>query len=178
LELLADRMVFIGAHGAERVTTPRPTAGRVDARRRRVRRRRRVLHFNVTEQPNRCLDGPADRRRLPGRLRPVTSSAIATRVYGHVFRQRLKGMDVGEVLTAPDSPWQNPFAERLIGSIRRACLNHVLVLGERHLRRILTHCRVEGWRGTPCARLQPPPDRTARTVFPYAALLPASRQGL
>ena len=43
-----------------------------------------------------------------------------------------------EVLTAPHSPWQNPFAERLIGSIRRECLNHVLVLGESHLRRILT----------------------------------------
>jgi putative transposase len=58
-------------------------------------------------------------------------------VYGHVFRQRVKGMGVGEVLTAPHSPWQNPFAERLIGSIRRECLNHVLVLGERHLRRTL-----------------------------------------
>src|SRR2546422_8807934 len=46
-------------------------------------------------------------------------------------------MGVGEVLTAPHSPWQNPFAERLIGSIRRECLNHVLVLGEQHLRRTL-----------------------------------------
>ena len=46
-------------------------------------------------------------------------------------------MRIGEVLTAPHSPWQNPFAERLIGSIRRECLNHVLVLGEPHLRRIL-----------------------------------------
>jgi putative transposase len=43
-----------------------------------------------------------------------------------------------EVLTAPQSPWQNPFVERLIGSIRRECLNHVLALSERHLRRILT----------------------------------------
>ena len=59
-------------------------------------------------------------------------------VYGHVFRQRVKGMGVGEVLTVPHSPWQNPFAERLVGSIRRECLNHVLVLGERHLRRLLT----------------------------------------
>jgi putative transposase len=58
-------------------------------------------------------------------------------VYGHVFRQRLKGMGVGEVLTAPHSPWQNPFAERLIGSIRRECLNHVVVLGEQDLRRTL-----------------------------------------
>jgi hypothetical protein len=47
-------------------------------------------------------------------------------------------MGIEEVLTAPHSPWQNPFAERIIGSIRRECLDHVLVLGERHLRRILT----------------------------------------
>jgi len=50
----------------------------------------------------------------------------------------VKGMGIAEVLTAPHSPWQNPFAERLIGSIRRECLNHVFVLGELHLRRILT----------------------------------------
>jgi transposase InsO family protein len=59
-------------------------------------------------------------------------------VYGAKFRHRVKGMGIGEVLTAPRSPWQNPFAERHIGSIRRECLDHVVVLGERHLRRILT----------------------------------------
>jgi putative transposase len=58
-------------------------------------------------------------------------------VYGQQFRHRVKHMGIDEVLMAPHSPWQNPFAERLIGSIRRECLNHVLVLGERHLRRIL-----------------------------------------
>jgi putative transposase len=47
-------------------------------------------------------------------------------------------MGIEEVLTAPQSPWQNRFAERLIGLIRRECLDHVVVLGERHLRRILT----------------------------------------
>jgi hypothetical protein len=46
-------------------------------------------------------------------------------------------MDITEVLTAPQSPWQNPFAERLVGSIRRECVDHVIVLGEKHLRRIL-----------------------------------------
>ena len=63
---------------------------------------------------------------------------IATTVYGDAFRHRVKGMGIEEILTAPHSPWQNPFAERLIGSIRRECLDHVLVLSERHLRRILT----------------------------------------
>ena len=58
-------------------------------------------------------------------------------LYGHVFRQRPKGTRVGEVLTAPHSPWQNPFAERAIGSIRREYLNHIAVLGEQHLRRTL-----------------------------------------
>jgi len=59
-------------------------------------------------------------------------------VYGDAFRQRVKGMGIREVLTAPSCPWQNPFAERLIASIRRDCLDQALVLSERHLRRILT----------------------------------------
>src|SRR5436309_15013665 len=67
--------------------------------------------------------------------RRFTSSATATR---DAYRRRMKGMLIGEILTAPHSPWQNPFAERLIGSVRRECLDHVVVLTERHLRRILT----------------------------------------
>jgi putative transposase len=59
-------------------------------------------------------------------------------IYGHAFRHRVKGMQIREVLTAARSPWENPFVERLIGSIRRECLDHVLVLSERHLRRLLT----------------------------------------
>jgi transposase InsO family protein len=46
-------------------------------------------------------------------------------------------MGVDEVVTAPRSPWQNPYVERLIGSVRRECLNHVVALNERHLKRIL-----------------------------------------
>src|SRR5438876_5699491 len=71
--------------------------------------------------------------------RPPISYLLRDRdqVYGEQFRHRVKGMRIEEVLTAPHSLWQNPFAERLIGSIRRECLDHVLVLGESHLRRIL-----------------------------------------
>ena len=62
-------------------------------------------------------------------------------VYGDVFRRRVSGIGIGEVISGPSSPWQNPYAERLIGSIRRECLDPVIVLGERHLRRILTSYR-------------------------------------
>src|SRR5207245_10252247 len=53
------------------------------------------------------------------------------------FRERSRGMSMDEVLSAPASPWQRAFVERLIGSVRRDCLDHVIVLGESHLRRIL-----------------------------------------
>jgi len=99
--------------------------------------RRRVLHFNVTEHPTAVWTAQQIVNAFPDDSAPSYLLRDRDSVYGHVFRERLKGMGVGEVLTAPHSPWQNPFAERLIGSIRRECLNHVLVLGERHLRRTL-----------------------------------------
>jgi len=99
--------------------------------------RRRVLHFNVTEHPTAAWTAQQIVDAFPDDSAPSYLLHDRDSVYGHVFRQRVKGMGVGEVLTAPHSPWQNPFAERLIGSIRRECLNHVLVLGERHLRRTL-----------------------------------------
>jgi transposase InsO family protein len=59
------------------------------------------------------------------------------RVYGAVVTRRLRAMGIRDKPIAPASPWQNGFAERLIGSIRRECLDHIIVLGEEHLRRIL-----------------------------------------
>jgi transposase InsO family protein len=59
------------------------------------------------------------------------------RIYSAVVTRRLHAMGIRDKPTAPASPWQNSFAERLIGSIRRECLDHVIVLGEAHLRRIL-----------------------------------------
>ena len=59
------------------------------------------------------------------------------RVYGSVVTRRLRAMGIRDKPIAPGSPWQNGFAERLIGSLRRECVDHMIVLGEAHLRRIL-----------------------------------------
>jgi putative transposase len=99
--------------------------------------RRRVLHFNVTEHPTAAWTAQQLVDAFPDDSAPSYLLRDRDSVYSHVFRQRVKGIGIDEILTAPQSPWQNPFAERLIGSIRRECLNHVLVLGERHLRRTL-----------------------------------------
>ena len=58
-------------------------------------------------------------------------------IYGHHFKNRIKNMGIEQVVTAARSPWQNPYAERIIGTLRRECLRQVIVLNERHLRRIL-----------------------------------------
>ena len=59
------------------------------------------------------------------------------RIYGSVVTRRLRAMGIRDKPIAPASPWQNGFAERLIGSIRRECVDHIIVLGEMHLRRVL-----------------------------------------
>jgi transposase InsO family protein len=59
------------------------------------------------------------------------------RIYGTCFTRRLRAMGIRDKPTAPASPWQNGFAERVIGSIRRECVDHLIVLGEAHLRRLL-----------------------------------------
>src|SRR5437773_550593 len=99
--------------------------------------RRRVVHFNVTEHPTAHWTAQQIVEAFPDDSAPSYLLRDRDQVYGEQFRHRVKGMRIEEVLTAPHSPWQNPFAERLIGSIRRECLNHVLVLGESHLRRTL-----------------------------------------
>jgi putative transposase len=100
--------------------------------------RRRVVHFSVTEHPTAAWTAQQLVDAFPDDAPPSYLLRDRDGVYGESFRQRVQGMRIDEVLTAPQSPWQNPFAERLIGSLRRECLDHVVVLGERHLRRLLT----------------------------------------
>jgi transposase InsO family protein len=99
--------------------------------------RRRVVHFNVTEHPTAHWTAQQVINAFPDDSAPCYLLRDRDQIYGEHFRRRVKSMGIDEVLAAPQSPWQSPFVERLIGSIRRECLNHVLVLGERHLRRIL-----------------------------------------
>ena len=102
-----------------------------------VHNRRRVVHFNVTEHPGARWTAQQIVEAFPENTAPTYMIRDRDGIYGEAFRRRVEGMVVEQVLTAPRSPWQNPYAERLVGSVRRECLDHVIVLGERHLRRIL-----------------------------------------
>src|SRR5262249_9722341 len=73
-----------------------------------------------------------------GGLRCAICFAIGTRRTRPDFRNRVKGMGIEEVVTAPRSPWQNPFVERIIGTIRRECLDYTIIFNEAHLRRVLS----------------------------------------
>ncbi len=85
------------------------------------------------------MDGTADWRglTLPWDTAPRYLLRDRDSIYGDVFRQRVRGMAIREVLTAPRSPWQSPYVERRIGSIRRECLDHLIVLNEESLRQTL-----------------------------------------
>ena len=99
--------------------------------------RRRIVHFNITEHPTAAWTAQQVIEVFPNDTAPRRLLRDRDAIYGGAC-QRVAGMGIGEVLSGPSSPWQNPYPERLIGSIRRDCLNHVVVLGEQHLRRVLT----------------------------------------
>jgi transposase InsO family protein len=99
--------------------------------------RRRVLHFNVTEFPSAAWTAKQIVEAFPEGTVPKYLLRDRNGIFGDQFRRRVHGLGIEELPTAPRSPWQNPFAERLVGSVRRECLDHVIVLGERHLHRIV-----------------------------------------
>jgi putative transposase len=99
--------------------------------------RRRVVHFNVTAHPTAVWTAQQMIEAFPEDRAPRYLLRDRDQIYGEGFRLRVKGMQIEEVIIAPQSPFQNPYAERLIGSIRRECLDHLIIINEEHLRRIL-----------------------------------------
>ena len=129
--------------------------------------RRRVIHFNVTAHPTSEWTAQQIAEAFPWDTTQRYLLHDRDGIYGEVFRQRVRAMAIRQVLTAPRCPWQNPYMERLIGSIRRECLDHLLVFNESSLRRTLksyfdhyhgarTHLSLE--KNAPETRPVQPPD--------------------
>ena len=99
--------------------------------------RRDLVWINVTTNPTAEWVARQITEAFPWDTAPRYMIRDRDRIYGTVVTRRLRAMGIRDRPTAPASPWQNGFAERLIGSIRRECVDHLIVLGEAHLRRIL-----------------------------------------
>jgi putative transposase len=100
--------------------------------------RRRVVHFAVTQNLTQDWLSRQMTEAFPWETAPRYLLRDRDKSYGPAFRHRVRAMGITEVITARRSPWQNPYVERLIGSIRRECLDHVIIFNERHLRRVLS----------------------------------------
>jgi transposase InsO family protein len=99
--------------------------------------RRRIAHFSVTTHPAAQRIARQIKEAFPFDQAPRYLIRGRDAAYGDCFGHCLESMGVEEVLIAPRSPWQNPYVERSIGSIRRECLDHVIVFAEAHLKRVL-----------------------------------------
>jgi hypothetical protein len=124
------------------------------------------VHFNTTAHPTAEWTAPQIIEAFPGDQAPRFVIRDRDGIYGAVFQQRIRNMGIEEVVCAAHSPWQNSYCEHLIGSVRREYLDHVIILNERHLLRILrlyfeyylhscTHLSLE--RNAPIERKVEPP---------------------
>jgi len=99
--------------------------------------RRELIWINVTANPTAEWIARQVTEAFPWEEAPRYLMRDRDWIYGTLFRRQLRTMGIRDKATAPASPWQNGFAERLIGSIRQECVDHLIVLGETHLRRVL-----------------------------------------
>jgi transposase InsO family protein len=99
--------------------------------------RRKMVHLAVTANPTAAWTAQQITEAFPWDQAPRFLIRDRHSTYGQTFRDRLAVMGITDTPTAPRSPWQNGYVERVIGSIRRECLDHVIAGDERHLRRIL-----------------------------------------
>ena len=100
--------------------------------------RRQLLWFAVTRHPTAEWLAQQIVEAFPWETAPTYLVRDNDGAYGPIFRRRVRAMGIRDRPISPRSPWQNPYAERLIGTLRRDCLDHTLVFGARHLQRILT----------------------------------------
>ena len=96
-----------------------------------------MVHFNVTDAPTVKWTGRRLVQTFPWDTAPRFLLRDRDAIYGPEFLRSVRNLRIEDVQTSPRSPWQNPYVERLIGSIRRECLDHLVILNERHLRRVL-----------------------------------------
>jgi transposase InsO family protein len=99
--------------------------------------RRRILHVNVTQHPTSAWTRQQLREAFPSDANARFLLHDRDTTFDAEFGRALEALDLRAVRTAPRSPWQNPYVERVIGSIRRECLDHIIVFNEQHLRTVL-----------------------------------------
>lgn len=99
--------------------------------------RRQIVHVNVTDHPTEAWTRQQLREAFPWDAAPRFLLRDNDVIYGTRFRASLKAFGIRDLATTPRSPWQNPYVERVIGSIRRECLDHVIIVNRRQVRRIL-----------------------------------------
>jgi transposase InsO family protein len=100
--------------------------------------RRQLLWFAVTKHPTAEWLAQQIAEAFPWETAPRYLIRDNDGAYGQAFTNRVRKMGIRDRPIEPRSPWQNPYVERLIGTLRRECLDHVLIFGEQHLRRVLT----------------------------------------
>ena len=109
--------------------------------------RRKIVRAAVTQHPTAAWLSRQVTEAFPWDTAPRYLLRDRDASYGSDFRSRVEAMGIAEVVTAPRSPWQNAYVERVIGSIRRECLDHTVIINEHHLRRVLSSY-VDYYRGT------------------------------
>ena len=99
--------------------------------------RRRIVHINITAHPTAQWTAQQIVEAFPWDDVPAYLQRDRDGVFGNLFQRQVQAMGIEELVSAPRSPWQNGYVERVIGTIRRECLDHCIVLGENHLREVL-----------------------------------------
>jgi transposase InsO family protein len=99
--------------------------------------RRRIVHINITSHPTAAWTARQLLEAFPMDTAPRFLMRDRDSIYGWEVARAITSLSITEVISTPRSPWRNPFVERVIGSIRRECTDHVIPMGESHLRRVL-----------------------------------------